>query len=164
MSLVPGAAGDKAVFPDGIQVDHISENTVGHGSRVRGISDPTTYPVISGDIGETIEASATVATNTAGVSFTVTSLLLPQGKWSLSAHILQGAATAVYTWLRDVTAYGGTSGKNLFNLGTSTIIRVTPFAPQIITLTTPTTYYLCSQYDGASNIDTKGYMVATRIA
>jgi hypothetical protein len=31
MSLIPGNAYEKTIFPDGIQVDHISENTSGHG-------------------------------------------------------------------------------------------------------------------------------------
>jgi hypothetical protein len=30
MSFIPGADGNKSIFKDGIQVDHISENTVGH--------------------------------------------------------------------------------------------------------------------------------------
>lgn len=31
MSLIPGNANEKTIFPDGLQVDHVSENTVGHG-------------------------------------------------------------------------------------------------------------------------------------
>jgi hypothetical protein len=31
MSLIPGNAYEKTIFPDGIQVDHISENSSGHG-------------------------------------------------------------------------------------------------------------------------------------
>jgi hypothetical protein len=30
MSFIPGADGNKSIFKDGIQVDHIGENTVGH--------------------------------------------------------------------------------------------------------------------------------------
>jgi hypothetical protein len=52
MSLVAGDVGSKTILPDGAQVDHLSENTVGHGVRVKGISDPTTYPVLTGDVGE----------------------------------------------------------------------------------------------------------------
>jgi hypothetical protein len=70
MSLIPGADNEKVVCKDGIQVDHLSENTVGHGTRVRGISDPTTYPVIAGDVGETVQTTIS-QTAVSGTSFTV---------------------------------------------------------------------------------------------
>jgi hypothetical protein len=88
MSFVPGDIGSKAIASDGLQVDHISENTVGHGSRVRGVSDPTSYPILTGDVGEEIIAYASGNTTTTaadteidvtGVSITVTA-----GVWDLS--------------------------------------------------------------------------------
>jgi hypothetical protein len=39
MSLVAGNIGEKVQCPDGIQVDHISENTVGHGVALQGKTD-----------------------------------------------------------------------------------------------------------------------------
>lgn len=36
MSLVAGDVGSKTILPDGAQVDNLSENTVGHGVRVKG--------------------------------------------------------------------------------------------------------------------------------
>lgn len=55
MSLIPGADNEKVVCKDGIQVDHLSENTVGHGVRVRGISDGSA--VVAGDVGEVLSGT-----------------------------------------------------------------------------------------------------------
>jgi hypothetical protein len=81
--LVPGAQGQKSVFPDGVQVDHISENTVGHGVRVRGISNGDTPA--AGDVGETktVEVLSNVTTNTSTPT-TIASLTLTEGVWSVS--------------------------------------------------------------------------------
>ena len=91
MSLIPGATGNKSVFPDGLQSDHLSENTVGHGVRVKGISDPTTYPVLPGDVGETIEVTQTNSVTGSTTLLTYTTLVtlnnLSTGKWRITASI-----------------------------------------------------------------------------
>ena len=94
MSFVPGADGEKSVFKDDIQVNHLSENTVGHGVRVRGVSDPTTYPVLAGDVGEVFGTAAAgtggtgySSTNTTGLTNTmaaVISLTLNKGVYFVS--------------------------------------------------------------------------------
>jgi hypothetical protein len=88
MSLISGDIGSKTVLPDGVQVDHISENTVGHGSRIRGISDPTTYPSLTGDIGEEIIAYASGNTTTTAadteIDVTGASITVTAGVWDLS--------------------------------------------------------------------------------
>lgn len=100
MSMVPGAAGQKSVFPDGVQVDHISENTLGHGVRVRGISDPTTYPVQAGDIGEYKESGSTytevtgVGNFTNGQYKTIATVTLSKGVWLLRGAVLFGGGTS----------------------------------------------------------------------
>lgn len=92
MAFIPGADGNKSVFGDGIQTDHISENSSGHGSRVRGISDPTTYPVIAGDVGEMVTWSTppvdSVSTFTTSYSdWTNASITLSKGRWLIQAQI-----------------------------------------------------------------------------
>jgi hypothetical protein len=34
MALIPGDQGQKAILSDGVQVDHIDENTLGHGVMI----------------------------------------------------------------------------------------------------------------------------------
>jgi len=70
-------AGQKAILPDGVQVDHISENTLNHGNRIRGISDPTTYPIIAGDIGENNTATGGSVSLTSGASLYTNILTIP---------------------------------------------------------------------------------------
>ena len=100
MSLIPMDAGQKAILPDGVQVDHISENTVGHGIRVRGVSDLTTYPVIVGDIGENIiqsRAFASALALTTGVTANVTAspIVFTAGIWLVSGHIFVNVSTTI---------------------------------------------------------------------
>lgn len=94
MSLVAGNIGEKVQCPDGIQVDHLSENTVGHGTRVRGISDPTTYPVIAGDVGETI-VSAAFNTPLGQTPTYLTSISLNKGVYNISGSFVTAINTAV---------------------------------------------------------------------
>jgi hypothetical protein len=87
MSLVAGADGDKSVFKDGLQVDHISENTVGHGARVRGISDPTTYPVLLGDIGDMVSATWSSQASNTSTYISPASIIVPAGVWDIMVGI-----------------------------------------------------------------------------
>lgn len=86
--LIAGASGEKSQFPDGLQSDHLSEQTVGHGVRVKGISDPTTYPVLAGDVGEVISSSYVVAIVPAasGLYKTITSISLNKGVWIIHSN------------------------------------------------------------------------------
>jgi hypothetical protein len=111
MSLVAGNIGEKVQCPDGIQVDHISENTVGHGTRVRGISDPTTYPVIAGDVGEIKESIITGASvPTSANRGDVATLALTAGIWEVSSNAVfnrNGAAfSATFLQISIITATG----------------------------------------------------------
>lgn len=122
MGFVPGADGDKSVFKDGIQVDHVSENTVGHGARVRGISDPTTYPVISGDIGEKFESAwaGTLAAATSSYVDLGNQQTFGAGRWLIIANgAISSPATQTFSNQWDFglvidgvsgTEYGKTTG------------------------------------------------------
>jgi len=91
MSLVAGADGQKSVFKDGLQVDIISENTVGHGVRVKGVTDPITYPVLEGDVGEvkTSTVSTFAAYTASGTFENITTIPLTAGSWSVGGNIEQ---------------------------------------------------------------------------
>jgi len=84
MSFVPGADGDKSVFKDGIQVDHLSENTVGHGVRVRGISNGDTPA--AGDVGEVKRVVTSLSTVTDSTFGTTAALNIGDGVWSIDCH------------------------------------------------------------------------------
>lgn len=112
MSMIPMDAGNKSVFPDGLQVDHLSENSTGHGVRVKGIADPTTYPMIDGDVGERkVGTGTSVSITTAGWT-TVASVALTAGVWDLSAVIsivgiasITGAAGGIATATNSATGH-----------------------------------------------------------
>lgn len=88
MSFVPGDVGQKSILTDGAQVDHLSENTVGYGVRVKGITNPATYPVMAGDVGEKITWSVAPTTITLTPSYTdFASISLKKGIWSIVANI-----------------------------------------------------------------------------
>lgn len=175
MSLVAGDVGSKAILPDGAQIDHISENTVGHGSRVRGISDPTTYPVISGDIGEQIEASNVAFSVTTGVTNCV-SRALPAGVWSVSASFGLNSTPSSRTYFNAslVTSNGTTAGTSYgkdIMAGATSITGGTynngavTFTPRTITSTGSTVVYLNAQAAAAStSASDYGYITATRTA
>ena len=97
MSLIPGAANEKSVFPDDIQVNHLNENTTGHGVRVKGISDPTTNPVVTGDIGEAL--TVVTATVTGGSLAQWATKTIPPGVWLIIAKVMAGGGAAVGTYI-----------------------------------------------------------------
>ena len=86
MSLISGAIGEKVQMPDGAQVDHLSENTVGHGMRVRGVSTPVATPVADGDVGE-VQATTYVGgisgSTTLGTYTSMVTLSLTAGRWRI---------------------------------------------------------------------------------
>jgi hypothetical protein len=135
--LVPGATGQKSTFPDGLQVDHLSENTVGHGTRVKGISDPTTYPVIAGDVGETVEANGTESAFTTAKDLTNFVTLTP-GVWLLNGYTFgnssTGATVMIGRW-KIKGAIGGVPAKDAsYTTAVSTERTVFPMPSRVITV------------------------------
>jgi hypothetical protein len=170
MSIIPGDAGQKAILTDGLQVDHISENTVGHGSRVRGISDPTTYGVIAGDVGERISSfvSSPVTINTSTYT-NVTSVTLTAGVWDLCAMLAIAGAVGVITVWFGITATSqgsvaladsGYSAVPASNTGYSYTGSIPGYR---VSLTTSTTYYLTAISFGAGTT-VNGRLTAVRVS
>jgi hypothetical protein len=80
MSMTPGAVGSKSLFPDGMQVDHVSENTGGHGVSLAGRTSGVSLD--DGYVGQLI----TVAVNTSMATLTDTNLAsyaVPAGVWMI---------------------------------------------------------------------------------
>lgn len=181
MGLVPGAQGQKSVFADGIQVDHLSENTVGHGVRVKGISDPTTYPVIAGDVGETLYSSLIpLSTPIPGASATfgnVVSMTLNKGVYLVTFKMSGGAngatlgtADGVLGISTDATASfsdrldGDTSIYVVVPTSTSALIGGSISRMLVITVDSTTIYgKLRLTYSGGTP-QVGGRLSATRIA
>jgi len=115
MSFIAGAVGSKAVFPDGAQIDHLSENTVGHGVRVRGISDLTTYPVIAGDVGESFEAAVLPGyTGTANTWSTASATLsLKKGRWDVRYYGLLQCDWVTQNGSASVRLYNSTAASEI---------------------------------------------------
>ena len=174
MSLVAGDVGSKTILPDGVQVDHISENTVGHGARTKPITDPTTYPIQSGEIGQQLEASNVVYQATTGVT-NCTSLPLSAGVWLVSAVLGLNSTpqTRTYVDAHLVTTNGTSAGAVLGKdrivaaqsaTGTYSNGAIT-FAPRVFTSVGSTTVYLNSSASAASTAASDyGYISAVRIA
>lgn len=115
MSIIAGAVGSKAVFPDGAQIDHLSENTVGHGVRVRGISDPTTYPVIAGDVGESAVAGTSQTTGTGGSVYQKSTTTAPGSGTASEVNFLV-LNKGVYLLSCFVNAYSNATGNLTANI------------------------------------------------
>lgn len=171
MSFVPGADGDKSVFKDGIQVDHVSENTVGHGARVRGISDPTSYPVSTGDVGEElfVVQAANVVTNTSTYT-TICTLTLTTGVWSV------GVSSYADNTTTQEGHYAGmfVKGANGNVLGNDVLTASVPanksssicFCPRVITISSGDSdkTVVLKQVSYAAAGNGRGMIRATRIA
>lgn len=127
MSLTAGDIGSKTILPDGVQVDHISENTVGHGSRVKGISDPTTYPVLAGDVGEEVigYCTSTTTTTLADTEIDVigATITLTPGVWDLSYSVTMGLYRPSGTATIDARLRV-TDSSNVYEAGTASLARV----------------------------------------
>jgi hypothetical protein len=150
MSLVPGAQGQKSVFPDDIQVNHISENTVGHGSRVKGVTDPTTYPVLTGDVGETVSVTGTGSyTPTTGVWKSVASITLQPGKWIIYGRAWQSngatppsSPTLLLVGIGTAQDSGPGTYVSVLPVPTANYWNIVNCYPLIVTINAATTYYL----------------------
>jgi hypothetical protein len=98
MSLVAGDVGSKTILPDGAQVDHLSENTVGHGVRVRGISSPVVNPVLIGDIGEELISSFSAQNvPTSSVRADAATLSMTAGVWEVSGQLVVYRNSATFS-------------------------------------------------------------------
>lgn len=121
MSLVAGADGEKSVFKDGIQLDHISENTVGHGARVRGVSDPATYPVIAGDVGQKLVFTDRTVTVSGSITWYANFsplATLTKGVWLIFAYA--SAAIAGNSFAGSVSTDAITGGTGLITYSAQT--------------------------------------------
>lgn len=179
--LIAGADGEKSQFPNGLQSDHLSEQTVGHGTRVRGISDPTTYPVIAGDVGEYKESAAGSAAALTNITYSdcgAAPLVLTPGVWEVQAtcYFVAGATTTILqTSVHIGTQPGNSSGgqdglRNSFKTtsdnwvpGANSFIYCTP--TWRVTITGDTSVYCkgWSQF-GVSTLTAQGFIRATRVA
>ena len=83
MSIIAGAVGSKAVFPDGAQIDHLSENTVGHGVAIQGRTDGTA--VAMGGVGEVLYNYVPNLNCGSGVNVAGAFINLPAGIWNVYA-------------------------------------------------------------------------------
>ena len=170
MSMIPGNAFEKSVFVDGLQVDHLSENTLGHGNRLQGITNPTTYPVLAGDVGERLVGTgATVAVNTS-TYVTVASVTVTAGVWDMSTICEVSGVTSLTTFISGIatvsnSATGWVAGDTRNQAACSgTAVNACSVIPTWrTTVTTPTTYYLTAATGGA-NSTASGRISAVRIA
>jgi hypothetical protein len=177
--LVPGAQGQKSVFPDGIQVDHLSENTVGHGTRVKGVSDPTTYPVIAGDVGEIALGSAALRSGTGGFTYSVLSttvatntdsalvaITLNKGVYLVS---LRGKCyrsdSANFTELSGTARVGGTTVTNILMSATNNTASATiSFVLPVVITADGTTVDLFGKIGAGTSLGNTYEINAVRIA
>lgn len=170
-ALIAGAQGSKSIFTDGMQVDHISENTNGHGARVKGVTSPTSYPVIAGDVGEIIEASW-VSGNILNSAAAVCNITLTPGVWRLSgnAKYQTGGAAATSMQMSITTIAASHSpivqGKDFIMSAVSSVgvgqCAITGF---IVNITASIIYYLNvdASVSATSNY-CAAYLLAQRIA
>lgn len=84
MSMIPGNTLEKAIFNDGLQSDHLSENTVGHGVSIQGRTSGVA--IESGYVGEkaSIAVPSFAGSTTRATIQTVCSLTIPSaGYWDI---------------------------------------------------------------------------------
>jgi len=94
--LVAGADGEKSQFPNGLQTDHLSENTVGHGVSVPGRTSGVA--IETGYVGQIIYGSgANVSLAVSGTVYNVASLTLTPGVWLVFSSIECDAGGAAFT-------------------------------------------------------------------
>jgi hypothetical protein len=175
MSLVAGDVGSKTILPDGAQVDHLSENTVGHGARPQAITNPTVFPIQTGDIGQQLEASNIVWQATSAGTTNCASLPLPAGVWLVSAVIGLNSTPGSRTFIdaslvtSNGTTQGTVSGKDRI-VGAQSVTGTynngaVTFAPRVFTSIGSTTIYLNGSASAAStSASDYGYISAVRIA
>lgn len=166
MGFIPGDSGQKSIFGDGIQIDHISENTAGHGTRVRGISSPTPYPIITGDVGEEIKNATPYSakvTLTSDAFTQITSIPLTAGIWEVSGAMAGYGGTCTYVrmwigqttgdWSEEYSANWSTNGKYaMVQAQGSGGHFYAASIPGRISITSTTTLYLwnCNQFSGTA--------------
>jgi hypothetical protein len=96
MSLIPGNAYEKTIFPDGMQVNVISENTLGAGVHIQGATDGGS--IQTGYIGETITwSNAPIPQGFSSgsyVDWSNANIVLTPGIWILYADIQAGCTVS----------------------------------------------------------------------
>ena len=177
MSLISGDLGSKSIFPDGLQSDHLSENSVGHGVRVRGISDPTTYPVLTGDVGEVVGPyTAVIASVNAAYTASGSLVSLPSGRWALwVTGYTSYAATNTAIVFGAAVNNNASSNAGMDNTGTGTGSLNTQYSgntgtgaygvagPYFVDLASSTPIYV-KAYNSGTNINVSVILKAQRIA
>lgn len=173
MSLIPGNSGDKTVLKDGAMVDHLSENTVGHGVRVKGISDPTAYPVIAGDVGQTIVTTfGPTPAVTTNIPFSIGSVVLAAGTWLVfvNGSIYSTTGTGHNYYFLDVNtslaARASTEYVSRAAFAGNTTHSMGNSAPLVVNTTGGTTVYAIGQYafTGLGDSVMRAVITAVRIA
>jgi hypothetical protein len=174
MSLIAGAVGDKTVLTDGAQVDHLSENTTGHGVRVKGVSDPTTYPVLAGDVGE-IKGAAIDSTNATGYSTStstspglgahvdVITLTLDKGVYYIMAtsKALSNVNTQISGYLKEgITQISPTINASVTTVAIGTVVISMP----LLIKANGTTITMAARVDSGTVSSAVNTIAAIRIA
>lgn len=159
MAFIPGADGNKSVFGDGIQVDHISENSSGHGVSIAGRSNGVT--VESGLVGQVV-AGSTITSTTVTSEVTVSTITLPAGVWQMFfyATLYYNSGTSVsdrgVTWAAIKDATGTTIIGNTRRIVLSKTVAAGVFASNnvtvgascVVNVSSSTNYLLrCKSYD-----------------
>jgi hypothetical protein len=175
MSLYPMPAGTPAVLHDGAKVDHLSENTTNHGVRVKGVADPASYPVLTGDVGEVIRADSGnmgIVTNTSG-NTTICTLTLTAGVWLVSVAAQHGGGVSCTgstfrLFVKGVVAYGGKYGADTLNVfGLPSAAQASATFPTQVVVINPgdaiKTVHVTAQSVGAAGT-ADAAIFATRIA
>ena len=175
MSFIPGADGYKSVFKDDIQVDHVAENTSGHGARHQAITNPTAWPINTGDVGQVISAVAHGININTSTQSLIATIELTAGVWLVSGTVaIDGSvATTATGLLGNLNLKTNSLGTGFYGIGNLAQKGFTAggsfcatFAPQVVTAS-PSDEMTCSvdllSY-GHNNVNAgHGYIVAVRI-
>lgn len=151
MSLISGDLGSKSVFPDGLQVDHLSENTVGHGvsvpGRTSGVATETGY------VGEKISATLAGISQASPVASTwyddSGTLSLSAGIWSIycSTHVYGANPGSISGAVVPILVLGLRTGSTVIQdlaVAAGAVNGVSFYGPgnivQVVNITTTTVY------------------------
>jgi len=128
MSIIPMDAGQKAILPDGVQVNTISENTVGNGVQIQGRTNGVT--IGAGLVGEKIQLASVPADYTSvtlsEADVTGCSFIIPTtGIWMIALSVGVSVGTTSPSPQANQVVVKVTDGSNvqLGRLKTSTYLH-----------------------------------------
>jgi len=182
MSFIPGDVGQKTILTDGAQIDHLSENTVGHGIAIQGKTDGVALSIDAVGYTKVVtQVAGVIMLGGANVYTSVLSIVIPKGVWSINATYMitytEGSTTG--------TGYGGmgvsTSSVNTFpdkalnnsiyvgrplaRTGDNFAVAGQSLPGYVVNNFVDTTYYLKGWHDYAGTAPSVGGSIsATRIA